>query len=99
MLVGRNTGSIIAAALATTMTLTVAPSANAAALDAADARTTAASVTGITGTRDLVTSATADSDSAAIVSTTAGSVDIPMFTRGQVSAAAGQLKVSVASSS
>ena len=95
MLVERSTGSIIAAALATTLTLTVAPPANAAALDAADARATAASVTDVTGIRDLLRSATTDSDSAAIVSTSAGRVDIPMFTRGQVSAAAGQSTLSV----
>ena len=95
MRIERSTGSIIAAALATTMTLTVADSANAAAQDAADASATVASVTGVTGTRDLVSTATADSNSAAIVSTKTGKVDIPMSTRGQVSAAAGQSQVSV----
>jgi len=95
MLVVRNTGSIIAAALATTMTLTVAYPTSAAALDAADASATAASVTAVTGTRDLVRSATADSNSAAIVTTRAGSVDIPTSTRGQVSTSAGQFEVSV----
>lgn len=95
MLVTRHIGSIIAAALAATMTLAVVNPTNAAALEAADASATVASVTGVTGTRDVVSTATTDSDSAAIVSTTAGTVDIPMSTRGPVSVGAGQFAVSL----
>lgn len=66
-----------------------------AAADAREARETAATVVRVTGTRDITLPTAADKDSAAIAQTGAGTVDVPLSTRGQVSVGSGRSAVEI----
>lgn len=84
-------GSAVATAAAAALLLTVAQPASAA--DVSEASEAAASIVNITGVRDIVKTATTDQNSAAIVSTQAGTVDIPVSTAGEVTLGSGSQQV------